>query len=376
MRIFFLLFIFQLTTAFAQFDVGTGTTDCVDADFELPNPPRPNNIYECKDVTIAGNLLTANLSDNSLPLVIKATGTVTISGSISFEGQAGGTALAVGGSPGPGGGAGGNYLGNTEAGQPAGRGGFAPTNPGDCSNDPLLENAEGSGGGGGGLKAAGSNGRPGVAKTAGGIVFPGGARGNATTFNPGDFTLAGAGGGTGDYGCLAPNNDVGQDPGTGGGGGGGIYIHAAGDVNITGPIDAFGGAGGSANSLGGGGGGGSGGVIVIRSKGQIILGGSLDARGGAGGTNGTASTLEGDGGAGAPGVIFLQDLDGVVTGAITPDAILSSSGPSKNLESDISCGTIAKKKDAQNILQMTTGMGLVFALALLLRILFRSPKTA
>ena len=81
-----------------------------------------------------------------------------------------------------------------------------------------------------------------------------------------------------------PGTTGGSGGGSGGDGGGAIYLIAATQILISGPVDASGaGASGSAGNVRGGGGGGSGGMIVIETPLITIDTGRVFANGGGGG---------------------------------------------------------------------------------------------
>lgn len=372
MRFFFFLLILS-DPAFAQIDVGTNTiSDCTNVTFATPSPTF-DNIYECRNVTITSPFETADLSDPSLPLNIKATGSVSID-AIDFQGLA--AVGNFGGTGGPGAGAGGDFLVSGNNGLPLTHGGNTPAGTSFCAAP--GDTAEGPGGGGGSLEVTGQNGFIGGAPTATGVLGPAGLAGSLITFDINNFIFAGSGGGSGEVGCLN-NAPTGNNPGSGGGGGGGIFIRAAGSVTITGDINVFGGDGGNTANIDGGGGGGSGGIIVIQSLADIILtGANLNADIGNGGTNSTASTIQGDGGDGAPGLIILEDIDGNITGGtFTPTPTVNPVGGtpatgSSSLKSDISCGSIAKASDDQNLtMQMMMG----FVLTLMLGLITKKKKS-
>lgn len=361
MRYLFIPLLFSFN-AFAQLDVGTGALGvCTDITFQSASPSN-DNIYNCTDVIIT-SLSTADFAHTApqRPLVIKAQGTVSID-DIDFSGETSTTNL--GGAAGLAGGEGGSYVAGGNDGSPASQGGRTSV-PASCST--LL--TEGSGGGGGSLVARGKNGFAGTLLTgAGGSNSPGGLPGDVVTVDVNNITFGGSGGGSGESGCTGPATPIAA--GGGGGGGGAIRIVAGKDVTINGSVNVSGGDGATLATISGAGGGGSGGIVAIQSMGQITLTptGSIGAYPGAGGANSTGTTA-GDGGEGAGGMIFLQDLDGIVTGAIGPDASISPIGE-RHVKSKISCGTISKKQEETFYTQMILG----FAIVILFKILFRSPK--
>src|SRR3989344_926407 len=210
-------------------------------------------------------------------LIIKATGDVTIAGTLNLNGGDGGIAYecgegypscgGLGGIGGPGGyngGRGGDYGLNGYAGYGPGAGGGGNY----------------GGGGGGGHGANGSNGMNNL--NIGGITYStvtGGSGGGGTGFN----TVSTAGNG-------------------GGGGGGYLKIASNGSITNSGIISANGGNG--VNNYGGGGG--SGGRINLISVNNITNSGTIRANGGGG--------VGVYGGGGGGGRIILQDVNGVITG--------------------------------------------------------------
>ncbi len=365
MRILILI-TFIINSAFAQIDPGTGVEgNCTEGSFLLPATDPLTNTYDCQDVAI-GNLSIVN--DPTLPLTIRATGTVTITGTVSFNGSNAVEDNGGAGGPAGGGNGGTNQFGVATSGEPAfpNQGGNNPTDP-SCSNP---GSAEGSGGGGGSLISFGDPGFKGTLSSGIGPVItdPGTPGQDLITFNVNNFVFAGSGGGPGGAGCEN-SSTTGQTPGGGGGGGGAIKIISAGDITITGSINVSGGNGGTTTTISGGGGGGSGGIIALQSLSKINLNSTLLALGGQGGTNSTPGE-SGNGGNGAPGYIYLEDkVDGIrtYTGSFTPPP-----SPSKqSLNSDISCGTIAESEESHSNALMLMALG--FLLALGTKILFQFP---
>jgi hypothetical protein len=367
---FFLPLLFLSFNSYAQLDVGSGALgNCSDTTFDTPATTQ--NIYECADVNItAPNFLGI---DPAFPLIIKATGSVTID-NLDLSGADGSGQFGGAGSFGSG--AGGDFLGSANPGAPSPQGGFTPTSTSTCSL--AGDTAEGPGGGGGSLEVSGENGHTGTQVAGSGVLGPGGPAGSVVTIDINNFTFAGAGGGAGEVGCLN-NAPTGSDPGPGGGGGGGIRVVAAGPISIN-NIDVSGGNGGAAVNIDGGGGGGSGGVIIIQTLDQITINGSLSAAPGLGGANSTASVTSGDGGDGAPGIIILQDLDGIVSGTFNPAPTIGTSsgggspiGSNSNLKSSINCGSIASvKNNDHNTFQVLVGFFAALIMSFLFRTLFRS----
>lgn len=357
------LFLFPLLTfwsfsALSQIDPGSGGLGpCVQATFGTPSN---GGTFECSTVTLSGPIA---FSAGAGPLVIKATGTVTISGAVSFNGEAGQTRAAFSGSFGGDGGPGADNGGGDDGG-----GGAQPGTGGSSASGsaaPLGAACGHGGGGAGGILITGGDGGDcnggGNDIALGGTIFP--------SFDITTLLRGGFGGGAG--------SDAGTNYGSGGGGGGAIHIIAAGDVIITaiGSLTATGGAGGSGAPDGGGGGGGSGGVIWFQTLSNITIDGVINSDGGSGGTGGTG----GPGGAGRHGILRLEDSDGIIGGAtVLPGytdrfAVSGNNVSSRSsLSSEISCGTITKPNEKQNLLfQMMMG----FALALSLGLISKKKKS-
>lgn len=197
-------------------------------------------------------------------LVIKATGSVVIAGTINGNGSPG--ANGKGGAGGAPGGDGGYSYDDTEI---------------DSYHYELsVQNGGyGTGGGNGGAGGKYNN----TKAPAGGA---GGASLKGIAFYAGNG--GGGGGGMSVY-----------DPGVGGGGGGGYGITViAAEVTINGSVTANGGAGESRTSLyePGGGGGGGGSISIVADV--VIKSGGVTANGGSGGTAGARATAGADGEAG------------------------------------------------------------------------------
>lgn len=360
MHLFFLLLISPL--AFAQIDPGTGAIPlCTEDTFINDNPTDASTFtYDCEDVVITNDLTTPLNNFFNYPLTIRATGSVVINGNILFQGSD----ASAGSQGGPGGGSGGIFFGSGQAGVPAGlSGGNPPTQPSGCT----VGRSEGSGGGGGSLITLGFDGNAGTLIEGDGTTMSGGTGGQTPySLDLNDFKTSGAGGGTGEAGCENGSTAT-QVAGNGGGGGGGIRIISAGEITVSGTINVSGGNGGTSTTLGGGGGAGSGGVVVLQSLSKINLKNTIVALGGQGGTNSVPGS-GGNGGNGAPGFILLEDQNGsrTFTGTASPPS------PSKqSLNSDISCGTIAKSEESHSNALMLIVIG--FLLALGTKILFQFP---
>lgn len=335
MRLFlFLLFISP--TLFAQIDTGNGAIpNCTDADIVNGGD------IQCGDLTITAGF--PGFNPGAAAVDIRVQGNVTIGGALNLDGGIGPSDVVVPddffGAAGPGGGDGGNTNAGNAQPAPGVSGGNVGGQGGVC----------GAGGGGGGftnsapLAAAGLNCAAAVGGTAGSVftnIF-------VTAFR------GGFGGGCGGDGPLVIL-------GAGGGGGGAIRIRAGGDIVINANITANGGDGGDNTNDGGGGGGGSGGLIWIQALGSITNNGNMNANGGAGGT----AASGGNGGDGGTGAIKLEDLDGVIdgVGTLPSYAVTTLVSPltssTSTLKSDISCGSIAPKKDSKSqslFIQMILG---------------------
>lgn len=241
----------------------------------------------------AGVTVTFVRNAGNTPVVLLATGDVTIAGAISVAGEKG-KATGAGGLGGPGGGDGG-------AGAPGGCKTPNASNPTLCAVCECKDMMCGQPGGGPG---GGAGGNMGISISAAGSAGGGGAHitnGQTSAINNG---AAGAIGGT------AYGSDL-MLPLTGGSGGGGA-------------------SGRCEDRLGGGGGGGGGGAIVIASSTKIILNGSvggdfdfpavIDASGG--GAENNFRPTGGSGGGGAVRLIAneITGSGGIKAGGGIPDA--------------------------------------------------------
>jgi len=275
------------------FDSGsTGVDGPFNPTVSAPVQVPPSGIFNYTTVNIpAGVTVTYLRNTTNTPVVILASGNVTIAGTLSVNGGAAPGAGAAGGggqgddgTPGVGGpggfdgGRGGRPatqgFGGTGLGPGAGNPGFFRPAPDVCVDG----NGWASGGTGGGF-GAGSG-----ASSRGSFNCPnanppynhtqalGGSSYGSSRLLP---LIGGSGGGGGGAGPTFE--------GAGGGGGGGaILIASSGTVNVTGALVANGGAGGPAQGagIGGGGGGGSGGAIRILAT--VLAGnGAIQAIGGA-----------------------------------------------------------------------------------------------
>ena len=210
-------------------------------------------------------------------------------------GTVGTLTVGGGGGGGPGGGAGGLVGGTCVAG--AGGGG-ATAGAGGQSGGPPYDGQPGQTGmdACGGLAAGGGGGS--IGRTAAGDLAM------TSTFQAG----SGGGGGSGSYGT-----GLAAAEGGGGGGGGAIRISSPTRITVSGTLRADGGAGGNGSDAnptcfgaegGSGGGGGSGGAIYLATP-VLSVSGTISAAGGAGGHHG-ANVSGGDGGAGAIGRVRIS----------------------------------------------------------------------
>ncbi|HEX7836853.1 MAG TPA: hypothetical protein VF469_05285 [Kofleriaceae bacterium] len=160
----------------------------------------------------------------------------------------------------------------------------------------------------------------------------------------GSFMFPGADGGTGDgvnhQGGQAPSSDVGAptrlrggcpgQPGNGGkpndagAGGGAVYLVSAGEISISGKINASGAGGGGGDATDGGGGGGSGGTIVLYGSPVTTMATTvLLANGGGGGGGGSTGPAKGvngvDPGFGVPITAALGGGGGILNGGTGGD---------------------------------------------------------
>jgi len=290
--------------AFADFDSGSTGADgafAPSADTVLQIPA--SGVFNFTTVTIPeGVTVTFPKTTKNLPVIILATGDVTINGTISVNGGDAATSLiGAGGSGGFDGGRGGlvNQNGKAGGGPGGGGGGYATTTSYLCGG-----NAGGAGYTMPGVKGALVTGCP--SPGAGGSVY-----GNEGIFP----SIGGSGGGGG-------GGTTGSAGGDGGGGSGSITIASSGAIAINGGITANGGNGAhgeiySPYYAGGGGGGGSGGSVRLLAN--ILSGnGALSAIGGTGGRG-----YSGYGGAGAIGRIRLEAATIQRTSPTTPAASIA-----------------------------------------------------
>lgn len=279
----------------------------------------PSGIFNFTTVNIpSGVTITFKRNAANTPVVILATGDVTIGGTINLNGStspnvgaAGNGNIADDGLPGRGGP--GGYDGghgalagfDKQAGSGLGPGGGGGAKGAYISGAGWYP----GGGGGGGFSAAGGNGgyAPSYQPGAGGPAY------GASTLLP---LVGGSGGGGGSGGSIFGGSG-------GGGGGGAILIASSGTVNVTGAIYASGNASGASSGAGCGGTGGGGGGGAVRIVATTIAGnGAINAVGaGVGGTN-----CGGTGGIGGSGRIRLEAENITRTASTNPGYAFAAPG--------------------------------------------------
>lgn len=307
------------------FDSGSTGADgafspTVNTQLELP----PSGIFNFTTINIpAGVTLTFKKNATNTPVVMLASGNVTIAGTINLSGGGSTNSGAAGdgnlgddgipGSGGPGGYSGGTGGGVSQAGGSGlGPGGGQYGSFGSCS---VYGTTVYAGGGGGGFSGAGA-GPVSYASNCPGIGGGGGPTYGTTALLP---LVGGSGGGGGAGG--------GAFAGTGGGGGGGaLLIASSATVSLSGTILAVGGNSGTSSGVqsGASGGGGSGGAIRIVAT-TISGNGTITATGGAAG--GASQTYVSTGGNGSDGRIRLEATTFQRTAATTPAYVFASPGP-------------------------------------------------
>lgn len=267
-------------------------------------------------------------------LVVYASESITIDGTIDAGGQGGaggsaGSGGATGGSNGTAGGAGGqgDFIGTATSG---GAGGTGPSSQGNGGDGNPGSNGSGGGGGGGATRGTGgSGGDGGDGGNVPGRTYTSTQIRAITRLYTGAIwddiwdlvALGGTGGGGGGGGGGAYSEFGGETAGADGGAGGdggGVVVLVAPEININGSIDVSGIDGVNGNdsadateSSGGGGGGGGGGdggfAIVIGTTvsgtaNVVTTAGSAGLGGAAGAASGGANPQQGgDGGDGGPG---------------------------------------------------------------------------
>lgn len=283
-------------TEIESYIAGTITTvDNLDISFSSTGSNKAQVLVfkEYTNITInSGKTLTAKAWNGTVGGIIAylASGTVTITGTISANGGDGSAGTGT-----PAGGTGGGFRGGygRSANPPPG---LSQQGEGTSGTQSESTSANGSGGGGGQISGANAadgggggngttggtgNGRKGSGSTS--DTFIGGTGGSTSgTADLTTLTFGGGGGG----GCVVHAN-----PSGGGGSGGGIIFLAGATIaEITGSITANGGDGG--NGGGADGGGGAGGSVLLKSQTATLGTNKITASGGSG------PDLAGDGGDG------------------------------------------------------------------------------
>lgn len=325
-------------------------------------------VFNFTDINIPSGVTV--LVSGSNPLVLRATGSVTIDGTVEVSGGAGSSAsltAAGGGGGATAGGTAGGSGGTVISGFPVDGESALHGGHGGLTTLSLQTAARGGGGGGGGMVSAGDDGQmtPGIGSGRGGIG--GIPRGPADLLDPQSSGVGGGGGGGG----VDPTGGAFGRGGGGGGGGGTVHVIAQDIVTMSGRIMADGGSGGSGLNAGGGGGG-SGGQIVVESATDIIFasGVQLSANGGNGGAGDAAGGDGSDGrvvlespntitlpttGGGAPGSSF--DFSGVIPG---PGSAGFSQGTVDVTTIDFGAGIDGAFAPTSSVTLMTDGTDPVF----------------
>lgn len=318
------------TFAFAFNSGSTGADGAfnptVNTELELP----PNGIFNFTSVNVpTGVTVTFKKNTTNTPVVILASGDITIAGSLNASGTSSTSVGAAGngnigddgipGIGGPGGfdgGRGGNV--NAQGGVGLGPGG------GSQGRGYYSCFAGYEGGSGGGFGGTGGN-----VNSCGCTTLTGGTGYGSSLLLP---LIGGSGGG----GAAGGSSFAGS---AGGGGGGAVLLAASGTVSVTGSVLANGGSAGAASGagVGGSGGGGSGGAIRIIAT-AITGNGAINATGGSFGDHGGTSCARG--GSGGAGRIRLE-ADTITRTAATnpayttgaPGAVFVSGLPTLKIES-------------------------------------------
>lgn len=217
---------------------------------------------------VTGGAITINTTraTGARPLVIVATQTITVNGSLDVSSPRGMNT-----------GAGGNATACLVAGTGT------------------ADSGGGAGGGGGGFGADGGDAGKGDTNNSGGGDGDS-AGGNGSAMLISTFVRGGCRGGVGGDG---PSNNNG---GAGGNGGGAVYLIAGTSISVSGSVFAAGGGGTGGQDQAGGGGGGSGGLIGFDAP-SINVTGIVAANGGGGGGGGGNNS----GGNGANGTTTMYD---------------------------------------------------------------------
>ena len=325
MTLSFLLLSPCVAVAYESGSTGSDGAFSPTSDIQLTLPP--SGIFNFTDVNVPAGVTVSFIKNaNNTPVVILASGDVTIDGTIQVNGSAGGASGS--GLPGRGG-----------AGGESGVGGFDGGNGGllAITGFPGGMRGFGPGGGGGAPNSAGAY------ASGGGYSASGGYRGCCNYAGPsGTYgssnlrTLIGGSGGGGGAG----NSDTG--PG-GGGGGGAIAIGASGTVTVNGVVSARGGNAGTRSGAGSAGSGSGGAIRIIATT--LSGEGEITAIGGDG-----ASLVNADAYRGGTGRIRLEaeinertsPTTPAYSGA-TPNPIFYANAPSLRI---VSIGGVAAPANA------------------------------
>lgn len=310
----------------SAFDSGsTGADGAFNPVVSTQVPLPANGVLNYTSVNIPlGVVVTFAKNTTNTPVVILASGDVTIAGQIDVSG---GNAAAAGAS-------GDGNIGDDGVPGTAGPGGYDGGRGGRKSGV-MAENVSGAGQGpgGAGISKAFVNNQVRICGGSGGGFGGAGEAGGTSNFCTGSgnaaagtaygqaklLPLIGGSGGSGGAGYV---NYVGAG---GGGGGGALLIAVSGTLNVTGEVRAFGGRGGASSGQGAGaaGGGGSGGAIRLVAT-TINGNGPITATGGA---NANGNDNFAVGGKGADGRIRLEAETISRNAATTPPYTFDQPGP-------------------------------------------------
>jgi hypothetical protein len=278
--------------AYAFSSGGTGADGALEPTQNVELTVPENGTFNYTTINIpTGVTVTFKKNVSNSPIIMLATGDVTISGTISVNGSNGSTtAPGAGGPGGYNGGIGGTYSASGQRGEGPGGGGYGI---GGSHSD------YSGGGAGAGYFTTGSNGGAisGYTPGTGGSVY-------------GNEKISPLIGGSGGGGGGGTTNGIGA---AGGGGGGAILIASSGSITLSGSITANGGNGGCLNTASCAGGGSGGSIRLIAN--YITGNGSIYAKYGNGGTGSWNGYC--NGGNGSKGRIRLEAI--TVSSSFTVD---------------------------------------------------------
>lgn len=286
----------------------TGTDGPFNPTSNVTVPLPASGVFNFTTINIPSNV-TVRFTRNAAntPVTLRASGDVTIAGTINLNGTNGGNASVVtdlvpnGGRGGAGGFDGGNgsngligSTGGSGLGPGGGAGGVVFPNVNDCS---------GIGGGGGFARQGGT-----AFKSTGTLYAVGGASYGSPALLP---LIGGSGGGGGGGASLLYPYSTGSG---GGGAGGALAILSSGTITFTGTLLARGGSAGFPEFFGDGptGGGGSGGAVRLVAAAITGSGGSVNVAPGAG-----AGVFNCFSGSGSPGRIRIEAFSTTVVATYT-----------------------------------------------------------